>query len=445
MTPLRLVNAALLLLAVALATTASAQSIHFKPADHLLGDVHPYFEKGVCYLYYLKPGNYQSALVRSSDLLHWEEIPLTHAPVQNDDWMSPYYVLGVFRDEQAGLYRSFYGHKEGRMVSSISRDLLHWECAPKTFSIPPETDYVRRRDPYVFWIPESQEYGCVMTTQMKGIAKEKAGAVSYATSKDLQTWTSHGQILYPKTHGEPECPQMFKLGQHWYLLASIYDRAVGQPVYWRAPSPTGPWSHTPQGVLDGKDLCAAQIAMDGETPVLLGWIPAKASRPGNQTWGGHLALPRTLHPEPDGTLSVRLHSEVGKRIRGASMPLTEARDRLDITCSVKQSSKDKLGFDIDLKNADKLKARVLVPAGKSVLRIEDATGQPWSEIPVQLPTDSDVPVRIIVESDMIEVFLADRYSLAARLPDSIGEVTVSTSTPHQISALQTWQLQALQQ
>ncbi|MEZ6106158.1 MAG: hypothetical protein R3B96_08620 [Pirellulaceae bacterium] len=50
---------------------------HFRPADHALGDVHPFFHEGVCYLFYLKPGDYESALVTSRDLLHWTAVELS--------------------------------------------------------------------------------------------------------------------------------------------------------------------------------------------------------------------------------------------------------------------------------------------------------------------------------------------------------------------------------
>ena len=61
--------------------------LHFKPADHVLGDVHPFFREGECFLYYLKPGEFRSSLLRSRDLLHWREADVTHSPVKPDDWM----------------------------------------------------------------------------------------------------------------------------------------------------------------------------------------------------------------------------------------------------------------------------------------------------------------------------------------------------------------------
>jgi len=34
------------------ASPAADATSHFKPADHVLGDVHPYFHEGECFLYY---------------------------------------------------------------------------------------------------------------------------------------------------------------------------------------------------------------------------------------------------------------------------------------------------------------------------------------------------------------------------------------------------------
>jgi hypothetical protein len=126
--------------------------------------------------------------------------------------MSAYFVLGVFRDEAASLFRSFHGHAKGRMVSQTSSDLIHWECSPKEFHVPAADYYERRRDPFVFWIPERKRYGCVMTTWIKGRPKPKGGGISLATSPDLKQWTDHGIVLDLADQDEPECPQMFQIG-----------------------------------------------------------------------------------------------------------------------------------------------------------------------------------------------------------------------------------------
>jgi sucrose-6-phosphate hydrolase SacC (GH32 family) len=406
-------------LLVACSVTAQVESLHFKPRDHALGDVHPFFQQGECYLYYLKPGKYESALARSKDWLHWTETAITHDATQPEDWMSPYFVLGVFRDSSANLFRSFYGHAQGRMASSVSNELLHWSCAPKKFHIPAADYYQRRRDPFVFWIPELKQYGCVMTTWMKGRPRETCGAVSLATSPDLKQWQDHGPILDPGTIGEPECPQMFQLGGRWYLLASIYDRAVGQPVYWTSTSPLGPWNNEPTGQLDGKDLCAAQIAFDGDTPILFGWIPLEPARPGKQTWGGHLALPREVYALPDGNLGTRLPDK-----------LKEPFERLPWQSQSGAWSRLAAEFRLTMPEGPREARVTIAPLGaivfrREALRLVDAAGECWSELRVNLQADQPMHVRVFIEDEIVEVFVQDRYSLVARLPVAQGMVRLS--------------------
>lgn len=396
-----------------------AQDRHFKPHDHVLGDVHPFFHEGECFLYYLKPGKYDSMLVRSRDWLHWTETPITHDPVSPADWMSPYFVLGVFHDPSAKVFRSFYGHAQGRMVSSVSQDLRHWSCAAKEFHVPAADYYQRRRDPFVFWIPEMKQYGCVMTTWMKGRPKETCGAVSLATSPDLKLWKDRGRIIDPGTIGEPECPQMFPLGGRWHLLTSIYDRAVGQPMYWSSNSPLGPWKKEPEGKLDGKDLCAAQIAFEGEIPVLFGWIPLEPAKPGKQSWGGHLALPREVHVLPDGKLGTRLPAKLVKtfeHLPWQSEPGAWKTLVADFTLTIPAGT-DEVSVGIPSLGEIVFK--------HDQLHILDSTGECWSELPVDFPKAVPITVRVFIDGNIVEVFAHDRYSLAARLPDSTAPVRLS--------------------
>jgi len=421
----------LLLAAILLGSVARAQEIHFKPSDHALGDVHPFFHQGECFLYYLKPGRYDSTLVRSRDWLHWSDATITHDAAMPEDWMSPYFVLGVFHDPSANVFRSFYGHAHGRMASSLSSDLLHWSCAPKEFHVPAADYYQRRRDPFVFWIPDLKQYGCVMTTWIKGRPKETCGAVSLATSPDLKRWKDHGPILDPGTIGEPECPQMFQLGRRWYLLASIHDRAVGQPVYWDSESPLGPWKKMRTGVVDGKDLCAAQIAFDGDTPILFGWIPLMPAQPGKQHWGGHLALPREVYALPDGKLGTRLPAK-----------LTQTFERLpwqaidDFTVSTRahpiEGEWKRIAAEFTLSIPDDVgKVRMsIAPLGTVVvsrdqLRILDGSGECWSELPVDLSSPQKFSFSVFIEDNIVELFVHDRYSLAARLPSREGPMQLS--------------------
>lgn len=424
------------------APAAEKGSLHFKPAGHVLGDVHPFFHEGECFLYYLKPEEFDHGvgLARSRDLLGWREAPIAHArgrierPAGPDDWTAPWFVLGVFRDPVGEIFRSFYGVGRGRMVSSVSRDLLHWDCAPKDFHVPPGDYYKQRRDPYVFWIPEMKRYGCVMTTWMKGSASRlTGGALSLATSPDLKKWTDHGAVIYPGDMGPPECPQMFTLGGRWYALASIWgpENGVGRPTYWTSDAPMGPWAKKPTGVLDGRHNCAAQVAFDGEVPLLFGWIPL---RPGEQgkpnSWGGHLAIPREIYALPDGSLGSRLPLRLRKRLE--ELPWREVPG-FSITAEARPlggaGTDERRGlaaqFTLRVPTTTQAVRVGIEPLGEVVIergriRIVGTAGEAGSEIEAEISADGAVPVCVFVEADMVEVFVNDRYSLVARLPAREG-------------------------
>ena len=427
---------------------APSARIHFKPERGIVGDVHPYFHNGECFLYYLGAG-VAAELARSRDLLHWQENPVTHeAWKPDDDRKVPYFVLGVFQDPVANVFRSFYGIKGGSMASSMSTDLLHWSCAPKEYRVPAaEYETNRRSDPYVFWIPELKEYGCVICTTTK-----KGGTVCLATSPDLKQWKDHGPIIPGSIH-TPECPQMFRLGTHWYVLASLCVRGtVGQPSYWVSESPLGPWVNERAGVLDGKDLCAAQLAFDGETPIMFGWIPLKPARLGKQSWDGHLSLPRELYALPDGRLGVRLPAKVTQAF--AKLPWKESPTlKVGMKPLAVEGQWNRLAAQFMMSWAETVVNEVRVrvePLGeillqRHLLRILDAQGVLYAEVPVQYPLDAPISVRLFIEDDMVEVFVNDRFALAARLPEQKGGIRLSFQADADQAAVYTlrtcaWQL-----
>lgn len=420
--------------------------LHFKPDDHSLGDVHPFFHQGECFLYYLKPGKFDAMLVRSHDSLHWTPQSLTHTPISADDWFSPYFVLGVFRDEAAGLFRSFHGHAKGRMASQTSTDLIHWECASKAFHVPAADYYERRRDPFVFWIPEQKRYGCVMTTWIKGRPKASGGGISLATSPDLKQWTDHGIVLDLVDQDEPECPQMFQIGSRWYLLTSIYHlKSVGGPVYYTASQPEGPWSFG--GKLDGKDLCAAQIARDEKGRFMLyGWIPLKPATAEKQHWGGHLALAREVYALPDGSLATRLAPEIAKIIdKLVWMPASVATE-LPKKSSRRFGARCKLSFPPGCQGVFELR---FPPLGKVVysanhLGIQDASGVSWSESELAPPPARSWDFSVLVEDDRVEVFGAGRHSLCARLPAAKSPTHVSFHVTGDVFEVTDFQFSLLQ-
>ncbi|MCA9104504.1 MAG: hypothetical protein KDA83_03685, partial [Planctomycetales bacterium] len=246
--------------------------------------------------------------------------------------------------------------------------------------------------------------------------------------------------------GEPECPQLFLADGRAYLVASLYDRAVGGPTYWFADGPRGPWHADVRHVLDGKDLCAAQVAWDGRRWLLMGWVPEEPARPGAQHWGGHLALPRELFVLPDGRLGTRLPSDLSVALRGERIDCAgeepelpgpvdlscdwkpnDENDRLELVFAVLPGNPPRSPLDtVDRSEGSETSDRFVSEPAVSVvladgkLSIVDQREEVWSEIACPELWDAreskPVEVRCILDRDIVEVFVASRWSLVARVP-----------------------------
>lgn len=442
----------------AMANAVQRTSLHYIHPEHIIGDVHPFFHEGMWYIFYLAPG-FHSKLMRSSDLLHWEQVPITHSPPEpGDSDLAPYFVLGVFRDVEQGVFRTYHGWTADNMHSHVSEDLLHWEFAPASYRILAQYQrYMSQRDPYVFWNDEEGQYWCVMTCKVKGFDDEVNGAVGYASSPDLQHWEGRGDLLFPETIREPEVPQVFRIGEKWYLLASIHTGVeVGKPSYWVSDHSTGPWSSG--GSLDGSNLAAANVGFDGQRWLLMGWIPLTTTAAhGHYTWGGHLALPRELVQFVDGSLGTRLEPGIGTSIRGeqlfnaridcfgatredctSELPITwsEGETVLDLPAAsngIDATLRLRPGQDCDyagLRLAEFIDVGLDLGQRRLVITRTGRYGQVFAELPLA-PMDS-YDMRIIWEDDLIEIFVNDRYSLCARLPSALATPTLEFVSTGQV-------------
>ncbi|WP_135552431.1 hypothetical protein [Paenibacillus cymbidii] len=438
--------------------------LHYRPEAFALGDVHPFYEAGTYYLFFLKPGNYESLLATSQNMIDWREAKLTRGGLAP---FAPYYALGVFRDRADGLYRSYYG-SQFRMKGSESADLLHWTNADFTYDIPGDAQTYPggTRDPYVFYDPDLASYRMVATAYR---TKEKSGVgsgldasivLSTARDGDLTDWGPPVDLVrFPNRDvplakaQDPEVAQLARIGDRWYLLASIAGQSVhhvGKPSYWigaaGTPIDRDNWQEKPRFSLDGEDLAAAQLVPSGDRWLLLGWIPQQAE--GN-AWGGHLSFPREIVPLADGTLASRLEPAFGAAIRGrllyavgagaplaagARLPGTYAHADLELDVSLGPTA-SRAGLTIvgGPSGAATATASAAVDAvyvaldrESGSLRVGSGTngsgsGTVYSELAVA-PDVFAAPgkLRVVIEGDMLELFLNERYSLAARIPYALS-------------------------
>ncbi|WP_332696012.1 glycoside hydrolase family 32 protein [Halalkalibacter lacteus] len=295
----------------------------YRPDNAWVGDVIPYYEDGEFKLFYLHGwrGNYREGFVNgwyllgTNDFCDYKE----YGPCKIEGGTG--HILKV-----DGLYHMFYCifPKGKQLVShATSHDLIHWKKDPDATFAADDNIYELSdwRDPFVFWNEDEQQYWMVLTARVKG-ATERKGCTGLLTSNDLKSWEYQEPLYAPNIHvGAHECPDLFQMGEWWYLIYSAYTDRFGT-FYRMSKSPNGPWITPKEDTFDGRAFYAAKSVSDGEKRYLFGWNPTKnedifgwnsIKHLGKDyhtwDWGGNLIVHEILQ-RADGTLAVKVPDTV---------------------------------------------------------------------------------------------------------------------------------------
>ncbi|MCY2989519.1 MAG: hypothetical protein NTY19_16835 [Planctomycetota bacterium] len=283
---------------------------HFRPREGNYGDPIPFFWKGTYHVFYLRGGlpTVPWEHIVSTDLVRWKELPTALRadgdPEGFDGWSQA--TGSVF--EKDGVFHIFYcgmNPKNPRGRESIchatSPDLIRWTKHPADRIDPDGIHYSNQRnrdfrDPYVLWNEEEQQYWMVPTaTSLTG------GGPGLLVSKDFKTW----QQVQALDAVNQDCPDLFKIGDTWYLL--------GANTYRHSKKSRGPFGNPAfNNEIDQPCIRAGKRMFDGQRHVWVGWLwdHVPACDAGNGGWGGDQCLPRELYPGPSGQLFCRPIPEV---------------------------------------------------------------------------------------------------------------------------------------
>ena len=306
-------------------------TVYRRPASRgPAGDAIPFGHDGVFHLFHLQSPNgavhwpervrTSWAHARSQDLVTWVELPLAVSPGDPGDCDSDGAWTGsvIAKD---GVFHLFYtGHQLGSetpqtICRATSDDLVHFTKDRSRPLLAPDTTQYEPgdwRDPFVFWNEEAGTYWMLIAARLNSGPKWRRGAVALATSPDLDTWEIAPDPLFVTNTFCPECPEMFKLGDRWYLVYSRFSEDA-RTIYRTATSSRGPWRIPAKETLDGRRWYAAKsVAFDEETRVFFGWIHDREGHTdqGDWLWAGDFAAPRLVTAEVGGGLSVRLPDAV---------------------------------------------------------------------------------------------------------------------------------------
>lgn len=435
-----------------------SHSLHYNADGDYVGDVHPYYENGKLYMYHLLTDmTWRSSLAISDDMLHFRKQPIAtdenNAPEQPN-----YYVLGVLKDKN-NKYRSYFGLGNS-FGSSVSTDLLTWANATGSTS-DFETTYKAfvdlekfpsgGRDPYAFYDPDKNCYRIVGLCYKQNDSSSKNSSIGMITSTnaDGSIWNRETKELinFPNVEiGEPECPQMVKIGNRWYLFASMLSsRGIMGCSYWIGDENANldeiDWSTKEEHKLDGGNFVAAQLANVGNRWYVFGWIPQQYR---SDAWGGYLNLPREITVGDNGILHSNIDSYLSKLINAGrqytysaqSVSVDSGDFELGANKFTSRQSNSALSvfgtfersivkFGIEMQQGaggltltqdnKEFRVQIVRRDNKCLLQIVQNGSPSYICSQIEIPLANRYDVTAIVEDGIVEMFVNGKYALTGRV------------------------------
>ena len=226
----------------------------------------------------------------SQDLVNWKHLGTCFKPSTTtawDDWTT---WTGSVLKGPDGIWHLFYtgtphaeeGLKQ-RIGHATSKDMHSWQRVGTGLCLDlkgPNAKYYEEytpghwhdramRDPWVIKNPAGDGWIMYFTARVPGRKEPNAGgAIGFATSPDLMSWTLQKPIYDGGDFGQLEVPQAFQYGQKWYMTfctgadhgsggyrAQNKETPVAGSHYLIADSHLGPWSAPTNKFLDGRNPC----------------------------------------------------------------------------------------------------------------------------------------------------------------------------------------------
>lgn len=285
--------------------------LFYKPEGAWVGDLIPYYEDGLYYAFYLHDQRIKENMYAEDTTWHcvttkdFINVNYKGEAIQrggNDAPNKNIYTGSVIKDQE-GLYHVFYtAYNEDLKVNESSVQAVMKATGYSLDKLSTDEEFIYYsdgkqyeefdwRDPFVFWNQEEACYYMLLASRMKGGGELRGGCVSLSKSKDLINWTYEEPFYYPRMYITMECPEVFKMGDYWYLVFSTFsDRFTTHYRY--AKSLQGPWHIPADDVFDTRANYAIKTASDGRSRFAFGWIASKKNNNdfGAWDWGGTMVF-----------------------------------------------------------------------------------------------------------------------------------------------------------
>lgn len=296
--------------------------LYYQPRECWFGDCMPFYHKNRFYLFHQRdtrnPGPFGEpfgwSLACTTDFVKYEDFGevLPHGDEDAQDQFIYSGSLFAANDVFYAIYTGFNRNysKKGKapqvLMIATSTDLINWHKSSEKLALHQEGyDPTEWRDPFVFWNENTQEYVMLLGTRKLDGKKIRTGCTVFFTSTDFKTWNFKGDFWAPNLFYMHEVPDIFQIGDIWYLLTTEYCNNH-KTIYRMSKSLDGPWTAPLDDAFDGRAFYAARTCSDGNMRYLFGFVPTKEGDDdlASWQWGGTLVV-HEVYQREDGTLGVK--------------------------------------------------------------------------------------------------------------------------------------------
>ena len=458
---------------------------HFLPPEHWMNDPNGLiYWRGRYHMFYqFNPngafwGTMHWGHAVSSDLVHWEHLPIALAP-SPDTVDAEGCFSGCAVDNNGTVMLIYSGHTTATfeavcLATAQDAELITWQKYagnPIIAAPPPDHDYIQFRD-HTIWHEADGWYQAIGA----GI-RDVGGAVLLYRSQDLIAW----EYLHPLAVGDLhqhapvwtatmwECPLFLDLGTQHALLISAWNS--GQTLHTVAmvgayadhrfkPEQTYKFDY------GDNYFYAPQSCIDAQGRIVLwGWLQeGRDTEAGKDAgWSGVMSLPRIITARADGLLNVAPAPEL-IALRGAQHALDAQTVVGEIVLDI---SGDCLELDVTIDPGNAARCGLVLrraPDGSEATRIVYDQARGWIAIdssqssyderatrdvrggPLTLHDDEPLRLRVFVDHSVIEVFANERACLTGRVyptrDDSVG-IGIFAHGSAQLLALDAWPMHSI--
>ncbi len=350
-----------------------------------------------------------------------------------------------------GTYYTFYtahspnpattsGINEAVMLAT-STDFTHWTknrsvliSGGDTYS---STDF---RDPFVYKADDGS-FRMIVSTRLNG-----KGVLAEYSSDNLLDWKSEGVFMTMMWDRFYECPDLFRMGDWWYLIYSEQHNAVRRVQYFKGrtldelkactANDAGIWPDNHEGFLDSRGFYAGKTASDGTDRYIWGWCASRAglSNTGAADWAGNLVAHRLIQ-NPDGTLTTAKVEAIDSRFKSSEtfdgfnlsaaasklMPRLGTANSISFTVTT-SSATDCFGMSFARgSDSEKWYSVIVNPESDTVRKInfEEEGGQGF--IPdtdgyiFDAPADGVYNISIVTDNSVVSVYINDTAAWTGRI------------------------------